>query len=143
MTPPIQAGNPHRPQWRRCCASPRCCPRPSPCSGAGCRRRGSRYTPHPGVKPRRPRARRRRRPRRPAAGTGRGRSRRGPRTSTPGTRTSSPLPSSRTTGPCGGPWSFAPTDTPSGRPSRSVVVRSSFPRAVRHPAFNIAGAVQI
>jgi hypothetical protein len=43
-----------------------------------------------------------------------------------------------------GPWSSssAPTDTPRGKPSRLVPIRSSspMPHVVRHPAFNVAGA---
>jgi len=42
-------GHSQSPKWRRCCASLRRSPRPSPCSGAGCRRRG-RLPPRPGVK---------------------------------------------------------------------------------------------
>jgi hypothetical protein len=65
-------------------------------------------------------------------------SRRGPRTSTLRTRTWSPPVSSRTMGLCRGPWSHAPMNTPSRRASRSVLIRSSIPRAPSC-AFNVAG----
>jgi hypothetical protein len=100
----------------------------------------ARLTPslHPQARPWRQRARWHRRLWRPTTGTGMGMSRRGPQTSTLRTRTWSPPVSSRTMGMCRGPWSHALTNTPSRRASRSVLIRSSIPRAPSY-AFNVAG----